>query len=106
MRDVGGEACVKVSGADAEVLALGLEETADDMALLRVEGLNGIAPLPLRDCGSEGCGFLTAGYSCLDEIEKINEDNFLQNRNHNPNRRKELQGLEIMALRSFLLNVG
>ncbi|MCP4398931.1 MAG: hypothetical protein GY801_16730 [bacterium] len=92
MRDVGGEACVKVSGADAEVLALGLEETADDMALLRVEGLNGIAPLPLRDCGSEGCGFLTAGYSCLNEIEKINEDKFSPKSKSQPESEKRASG--------------
>src|SRR5438477_3138426 len=55
------EGKVKVNNFIADVVAIGTPNGADDLAVLRVEGLFG-APLSRLDIGYEGLSFTSIGY--------------------------------------------
>lgn len=71
VRDVGKEH-VYIEGHPATVVTSGVEgETADDMVVLRVEGLQHLPPLPLSICGQQGLDFDTAGYCLYNKQYKL-----------------------------------
>jgi len=70
LRDVDKEH-VNVEGSPATVVTSVLEETADDMAILRVEGLQHLPWLRLSICGQQGLTFDTAGYCLYNKQYKL-----------------------------------
>jgi len=62
VKDVGGPGQVRVDSCQAIVVATGSEGGADDLAVLRVEGLLDRPLLNLAVCGEEGWAFATVGF--------------------------------------------
>lgn len=71
VRDIGKEH-IHVEGYPATVVTSDLEkETADDMTILRIEGLQHLPALPLSICGQQGVAFDTAGYCLYNKQYKL-----------------------------------
>lgn len=70
VRDVGGDQQVMVDGMAATVVSSG-EADGIDLAVLRVEGVWGKPPLPLRFDGSKGLAFVTAGFQRFTKEERL-----------------------------------